>query len=40
MSQLADHHESSPFVPWLIVSSLVWLTIFTVIEALSWAAAG
>jgi hypothetical protein len=40
MSQLADHHESSPFIPWLIVSMLAWLTIFVAIEALSWATAG
>jgi hypothetical protein len=40
MSQLADQHENSPFIPWLIVSSLVWLVIFVVIEALAWAAAG
>jgi hypothetical protein len=37
MSQLAEHHEKSPFIPWLIVSSLVWLMIFIVVEALAWA---
>jgi hypothetical protein len=32
-----EHHERSPFIPRLIVSSLVWLLIFAVIEPLSWA---